>query len=102
MDLYIWFDDEGDIIKLQLCYRLGTVENAFTWGFESGYSHDTVDDGDTPRQMLKQTPLLVADGEFNSVAVGMLFSEVGGRLEKQIFEFVRKKIAEYEKKTPEV
>ncbi len=100
MDLFVWSGDDGEIERMQLCYSIDAEEKALTWSTETGYTHHGVDDGDTPRQMQKQSPLLVPDGLFNNNEVRMRFLAAARDIDSEVSEFVADKLAAYELESP--
>lgn len=57
-DLYVWQDDAGHPVALQLCYDRRHAEGAISWSPDGGYSHARVDDGRMAAGV-PSTPLLV-------------------------------------------
>ena len=98
MDLIVWLDESDDPAQLQLCYDKGRLrtERALTWKLASGYTHTAVDDGEAEDIHYKSTPILVADGNFDSTRVGELFLQGSARLPPDIIQFVATKIQEYQ------
>lgn len=97
MDLIVWVDDDLGPTQLQLCYDKGRrrLERALTWKSGVGYTHTAIDDGEVGNGRYKSTPILVADGSFNSERVGKLFSMDSTHLPTDIVEFVTNKIQEF-------
>jgi hypothetical protein len=97
MDLIVWLDESNGPTQLQLCYDKGRrrSERALTWKIGSGYTHTAVDDGEIGHGRYKSTPILVADGGFNTERVSGLFMKDGAELPADIVEFVATKIQEY-------
>jgi hypothetical protein len=97
MDLIVWIDDTNGPTQLQLCYDKGRrrSERALTWKFGAGYTHTAVDDGEIGNGRYKSTPILVADGGFNTERVNNLFLKDGAELPSDIMLFVTTKIQEY-------
>jgi len=88
LDLFVWYDEHGDILRFQLCYDKGAGERALTWCRDNGFSHHGVDDGEGGIYEMKGTPILVADGVPDSVRIAGLFREHGRKLEHDLYEFV--------------
>jgi hypothetical protein len=97
MDLIVWMDESAGPTHLQLCYDKGRrrSERALTWKHGSGYTHTAVDDGEMGNGRYKSTPILVADGDFNTERVNKLFLKDGAHLPADIIDFVAAKIQEY-------
>jgi hypothetical protein len=98
-DLILWCDppcrEPADIIGFQLCYDRGGRERALTWTRARGYSHEQVDTGESQPGGMKASPILVADGLFDSAGVGGRFREAARNLEPSLTEFVLEKLAAY-------
>ncbi len=90
-DLILWYEEDGDIEGFQLCYDKTEDERALTWRRESGYSHERIDDGETPGRM-KMTPVLVPDGTFDVNTIARRFREEAWDLDPLVSEFVYKKL----------
>jgi len=90
-DLILWYEENGDIEGFQLCYDKTEDERALTWRKEGGYSHERIDDGETPGRM-KMTPVLVPDGAFNVNTIARRFKEEARELDPKLSEFVYQKL----------
>ncbi|TFG59973.1 MAG: hypothetical protein E4H36_12870 [Spirochaetales bacterium] len=92
-DLIVWYNNEGgEIVGFQLCYDKTGNERALTWRKSGSTDHMRVDAGETPFQA-KMTPVLVADGIFDSGLVLEKFlaaSEPVGRDERDLVAGVLK------------
>jgi hypothetical protein len=102
MDLIVWVDDTNGPTQLQLCYDKGRrrAERALTWKQGSGYTHTAVDDGEAGNGRYKSTPILIADGGFNTERVGDLFLRDSTQLPTDIIYFVSRVIEEYQVEMP--
>ncbi len=88
-DLYVWYDDDGQVVQFQLCYDKGPEEKAFTWSRDHGVVQHGVDDGSqTGRFTIKGTPILTGRNSAALSPLPGLFREHGGKLEHDLFEFV--------------
>jgi hypothetical protein len=100
MDLIVWVDDTDMPVQLQFCYDKGRrrAERAFTWKPERGFTHQSVDDGESENsgRSYKATPLLVTDSSFNTERVCSLFVNGSEQLPSHIIDFVTAKIHEYQ------
>lgn len=88
MDLIVWIDETWAPVAFQLCYDKGKNERALTFSAEGKVSHERVDDGESDRQPLKSTPVLVAGGYFDPIRVRRLFDEASQNLPKPVLAFV--------------
>jgi hypothetical protein len=62
MELIVWYDPAGGLEGFQICYLIpGQKERALTWRPGGGFSHATVDNGES-RPDKNLTPILVPDG----------------------------------------
>lgn len=97
-DLIVWFDPQGVIVGFQLCYDVSVDEHALTWHEKTGFGHQRVDDGEFHRPF-KATPILVADGPFDSAAIWRLFKERSSSIDEQVARFVLGKIEAYQSRS---
>ena len=104
MDLIVWVDESDGPSQLQLCYDKGRqrAERALTWKHQTGYTHTAVDDGEAGLGRYKSTPILIADGSFNSSRVRNLFLKDSAHLPADIIQFVTSKIQEYHAGVPTI
>lgn len=99
MDLFVWFDEEDQIISYQLSYNKQRSEKALIWSRDKGYSHLGVDES-TPAGKYPGSPLLVADGALNPAALIALIQDSQGDLHPRIKDFIIDGIEDYFKKYP--
>jgi len=95
LDLFVWYDDDENIIKFQLCYDKGSNEHALTWSRASGFTHHGVDDGEGGIYRMKSSPILMPDGVVDTKNITGLFTELGQKIDHDIFEFVILHIRDY-------
>jgi hypothetical protein len=95
LDLIVWYRDNGSIDGFQLCYDKSTRERAFTWHSPDRYQHHAIDDGEGGGMVTKMTPVLVADGVFDSKRIGEIFASRSGSLPMEIVELVSLAIERY-------
>lgn len=93
IDLTVWYENES-IVGFQLCYKQHTEEKALTWKADSGFTHDTVDDGENVQGGIKQTPILVPDGAFDNDRISAWFKAEAGNLDPDLTAFVFDKLQE--------
>lgn len=91
-DLYVWHDEQGAIVAFQLCYGKSRNEHAFYWRQDRGWSHLRVDDGENS-SFSSATPILVADGAFDAVAIRQRFAALAGDLPAEVVDFVSQRLA---------
>jgi len=74
-DLFVWYNKDKSIYGFQLCYDKSGSEKAVTWKVDSNrFNHTKVDNGESPAR-IKQTPILLPDGEFRKMDILNLFLE---------------------------
>jgi hypothetical protein len=97
-DLIVWYDSprrsRSHITGFQLCYDRSGYERALTWTRNHGYSHEKVDTGESGPGGLKSTPILVADGHFDSGPIVERFREASKGIDPDIADLVLDKLAE--------
>jgi hypothetical protein len=95
LNLIVWYDAHKSITGFQLCYRHEGEEKALTWTSGQGFSHESIDDGETRPARHKMTPILVPDGIFDKKAITPIFESASQVLDADIRTFVCKKLAEF-------
>lgn len=94
-DLIVWFAPDGSVHGFQLCYDRGSHPRALTWLKDKGYRHDAIDDGEGVMGRHKASPVLTADGVFNSKSVADRLAVSAGALPAEILEIVLGKLREF-------
>ena len=94
MDLYLWFDAAGELVRLQLCYDKLTLERVLHWRQGEGYRHDAIDDGEgVPGKA--RSPILVMDGPCDVEALLARFRDASLKLDDATFDLVYRRLVEY-------
>ncbi|MDD5209081.1 MAG: hypothetical protein PHV36_06825 [Elusimicrobiales bacterium] len=93
-DLIVWFEKDDSIFGFQLCYDREYKPRALTWTKKDGYKHTGIDDGEGGG-ILKESPVLVVDGLFDSGAIGKKLEAAAKELPPQISLFVLKKVSDF-------
>ena len=93
-DLIVWFGEDGTPVGFQLSYGKYRNEHAIRWKAGKGYVHYGVDDGEGAG-VVKQAPILVADGVFPAASVLKRFRELAGDMPADIVEFVCARLREH-------
>ncbi len=90
MDLYVWYDNQNNIIGFQLCYE--TRSKAVTW--KPGYKllHENIKDGN--RGGYRGNLQLVPDGILNREKLAIEFKNLSGNIDRNISELVYQKLLE--------
>ena len=92
-DLIVWYEHE-EIVGFRLCYDKAERERALTWRKRAGFTHDRIDDGETPGSA-KMSPVLEADGTFDRAAIAQRFCAASRQIDGPVADFVHIKITEY-------
>jgi hypothetical protein len=94
LDLFVWYDADGRIIGFQLCFDKDTRdERALTFTEDAGYSLDHVA---TEASVCDLGSLvMVPAGEFSCRPLIEKLGERGERLERSLYDYLRKKLEEY-------
>ena len=87
MDVFVWFNDDDEIISYQFTYNKPQDEKALVWSKEKGFSHLSVDDGAHPGKH-PGSPIFVADGAVSPTKLISMLDEDEGDLEPQIKRFI--------------
>ena len=93
-DIFVWLDDDDEIISYQLTYNKPHGEKALVWSKEKGYSHLGVDDGSNPGKH-PGSPILVADSLVKPDKIVSMLKEDKGELTPWIKNFIISGIEEY-------
>lgn len=88
LDIYVWFDDEDDVIQFQICYDKGPGEQALTWRRGEGIVHHSVDDGESGIYRMKSTPVITGNTGYDPARIAGLIRQHGGTLEHYLYEFI--------------
>ena len=94
-DIIVWVGEDKDIEGFQLCYDKDMNQRALTWNKSSSYKHNRVDVGEVNPLQPKRTPLLVADGMFDSFSVAECFRNESKSIDIDIKKFVYEKLVGY-------
>ena len=94
-DLWVWFGDGGAIAGFQLAYGKYRDEHAIRWKAGRGFAHERVDDGESAGVLVKQSPILVADGAFDAASVLERFLELSAEMPEEIVDFVAARLREH-------
>jgi hypothetical protein len=94
-DLIVWLSDDERLIAFELCYDKRGKERSIRWSNSGGYLHMAVDDGEQVLGKHKETPILIADGLFNSKQVHSKLSAIRHLLPDEIAEYVLTAIEQY-------
>lgn len=94
-DLIVWYDQAGKKVEgFQLCYDKKGNERALTWRKSGSIDHTKVDVGEDPFRA-KMTPILVADGAFETSRIFEKFQAAADLLEENLRDLVADVIKTY-------
>ena len=94
-DLWVWFGEDGAPVAFQLAYGKYRNEHAIRWKAGRGFVHQKVDDGESAGVLVKQAPMLLADGVFDAAAVLERFLELSAEMPWEIADFVAARLREH-------
>lgn len=90
MDLFIWYDPDGEPLGFQLCYGKPVNERALTWFRPASYSHMRVNA--SGQEEGTRTPILVADGLFERDPVRAEFTREARGLPTEVVTLVLERL----------
>lgn len=94
LDLYLWYDDNDQLIQFQICYDKGPGEQALTWNRQRGLMHHSVDDGENRSFRMKSTPVMKDSSEFDPARIGGEFERLAGNMDYATVQFILSRIRE--------
>lgn len=98
-DLIVWIASDQSIAGFQLCYDKEHTPNALTWRRESGFQHQSIDDGEARPSRLKMSPVLtpLQSPAQNKLPKDVLdiFRNACQGIDRMIAAFVYIKLTEY-------
>lgn len=94
MDLFVFLDQEEQLVQLQLCYDKLNDEHVLSWKKESGFSHDRIDDGQNVSGKAR-APIMVANGICDVDIVLNQFKESGQEISSELFNVIYSKLIEF-------
>jgi hypothetical protein len=99
MDLFLWQDDEGNVVAFQLCFDKSGRERAFTWDQSRGVRHFIVDYGD--RAGFKMAPLMEPDGGPLPPDLPLRFRSEAAAMDRPVAVFVYGLLCRHTGQSPE-
>jgi hypothetical protein len=93
-DLIVWLRDDNIPNGFQFCYDKDATEHALTWFEDRGFSHMRVDTGGTDFSHGRGTPLLVANGTFDTSRILELFRAESNSVPSEFVKFISEKLQE--------
>jgi len=95
LDLIIWLDEKNQIQGFQLCYDKLRKEKAFTYKQQTGFNHQSVDNGESNYGNYKQSPILLAEQQINVPHLCQIFIQQSVDIENIIVEYIINSIDDY-------
>ncbi|MDC7228249.1 MAG: hypothetical protein PQJ61_15920 [Spirochaetales bacterium] len=96
-DLFVWYESRGGVlIGFELSYNKGVDEHSIIWKQVSGWFHARVDSGEEHAGMMKQTPVLMSDGLFDSRPIAEKFRRMSTEISRDVADLVYEKLLQYE------
>jgi hypothetical protein len=92
-DLVVWTDEDGVPIGFQLAYDVDGRERALTY-LRGAYRHAKIDTGEDAATSHK-TPILVADGVFDTLRILDRFAAASDGMDRDIRDYVIRGIEGY-------
>ena len=93
--LYVWTEPDGRICMFQLCYDQENHEKALTWRESSGFTHRSVNTGETHPLEYKKSPMLTCAGYFDKERVLSELRHTCSDMDQTIASFVLQTISGY-------
>lgn len=94
-DLYVWMDKQGNLIGFQLCYGKPDNEHALTMFDGKKPVHTRVSTSKPNGLHNNMTPILVADGHFDSDTVRERFIRDGSELDEVVRDYVTERLNDF-------
>ena len=90
-DLFIFVDENGTLLQLQLSYDKTHQEHIISWAANSGYTHNRVDDGQDISGKAR-SPIMVPDGVCDIDRIISSFRNSSDALDDELFDAVYRKL----------
>ena len=91
-DLYVWFEPDDSISGFQICYGKSNDRKALTWKQGKGYSHNSIELGESKIGKFKSIPILISDGHFNKDDILCRFVKESTNVDRKIRDFVLERL----------
>ena len=88
MDLFLWYDDDKNLIQFQICYDKGLDEHVLTWHQELGLAHHSVDDDKNRSFRVKGTPIMVSGTDFDANIIALQFEKLADNVDDKTVKFI--------------
>ena len=95
-DLYIWFSEEGEIIKFEYSYDKPFNEKSLLWKNNGNYSHTAIDDGSRPGKH-PSSPISLGSVALDKTKVIKKLSDSASVVPEEYLSFLIKQVIEIEK-----
>ncbi len=97
-DLYVWIESDDSISGFQLCYGESNNRKVLTWKNSKGFSHNSIDSGESNFGKSKSSPILMPDGHFNKDDTAERFEKESLTIDRKIRDFVLEKLTNYQQR----
>jgi hypothetical protein len=94
IDLYVWVNEDNEIVSYQLTYNKLHAEKALVWNVTEGFSHLGVDDQLHPGKH-PGSPLLVEDDVLSPAGMIAQLDKYAGEIDPSIKDFIVSGIKEH-------
>jgi hypothetical protein len=94
MDLFVWLNQDEEVVSYQFTYDKPHTEKALTWKKGEGFLHFDVDDGSRPGKH-PGSPMLNRDGKIKASKVIELLHKNSGDLQPFLKKFIISSIENY-------
>lgn len=92
-DLYVWEDKDKRFVGFQLCYDKNNKERALSY-IDGAFTHRGIDSGEAVASE-NRTPILVADGAFDTNENLDRFIEESKNIDPEVAGYVIRMLKEY-------
>ena len=96
-DLIVWYAPDRSISGFQLCYWRGENQKALTWFKDKGFTHQSIEDGESRPFRAKMAPVLLADGTFDKDRILASFERESRQIDPKVALAVIVAIGDYPK-----
>ncbi|MBT6272818.1 MAG: hypothetical protein HOI95_01645 [Chromatiales bacterium] len=84
IDLFTWQNTAREIVKFELCYDKQGKERSLIWSDPGGFSHSRIDGGEDS-VFKNQTPIAIADGDYDREAIALDLEPLAVKLEPSVY-----------------
>jgi hypothetical protein len=88
LDLYVWVDQDGNIVEFQLSYNKPQDERIVKWTRKNGLSHYHVENGDPSPYKADASAILQGEAKLDIAEVRKIFKQSAPKLDHDLHEFI--------------